>query len=79
MQSIRYRFLTRFLLTLLACLALPWQGQIFAQEARGTIVGVVTDVTGAAIPAATVTVTNVAMGTTLPYKRMPSVSPRRLY
>jgi outer membrane receptor protein involved in Fe transport len=65
MKANRYRTLNGLAFLVLACLALPWQGQLFAQEARGTIVGVVTDVTGAAIPGATVTVTNVAMGTTL--------------
>ena len=34
-----------------------------AQEARGTIVGTVKDASGAVIPGATITVTNVAMGT----------------
>ena len=36
----------------------------WAQEARGTIVGRVTDASGAAVPAATVTVTSQSMGTT---------------
>lgn len=54
------------LLVLLACGALvgPWQDQGLAQEARGTIVGRVSDATGAVIPGATVDVSNKAMGTT---------------
>ena len=36
-----------------------------AQEARGTILGTVRDATGGVIPGATVTITNVAMGTTV--------------
>jgi len=44
-------------------IALTCQESLHAQEARGTIVGRVTDPTGAAIPGATVTVTSKAMGT----------------
>lgn len=49
----------------LFCLAMlvTWQGSLTAQEARGTIVGRVTDASGAAIPGATVTVTSKSMGT----------------
>jgi hypothetical protein len=49
----------------LVCLvaAMTWQQSLLAQEARGTIVGRVTDPTGAAIPGATVTVTSKTMGT----------------
>ncbi|MFB3828817.1 MAG: carboxypeptidase regulatory-like domain-containing protein [Bryobacteraceae bacterium] len=38
-------------------------GAVSAQEARGTIVGRITDPSGAVVPGATVTVTNTAMGT----------------
>lgn len=55
------------LLVLLTCAALttPWQDRLVAQEARGTIVGSVVDPSGAAIPGASVAVTNKAMGTKL--------------
>jgi hypothetical protein len=54
-------------LILLACAALvaPWQERLFAQEARGAIVGRVTDPQDAVIPRASVVVTNKAMGTRL--------------
>jgi hypothetical protein len=42
-----------------------WQAQLPAQEARGTIVGQVTDPQNAVIPGASVVVTNTAMGTKL--------------
>jgi hypothetical protein len=50
---------------LLACAALlaPWQGRLYAQDPRGTIVGKVTDPTGAVIPGATVQVVSKTMGT----------------
>lgn len=44
-------------------LAALWQAPAWAQEARGTIVGSVLDPSGAAIPGASVVVTNMAMGT----------------
>ncbi|HEY8551747.1 MAG TPA: TonB-dependent receptor [Vicinamibacterales bacterium] len=50
------------------CLAIAWcllagpAGLAFAQEARGTIQGKVTDQSGAVVPGATVTVVNVATG-----------------
>ena len=52
-----------FVVGVVVCLlagSLAW-----SQEARGTILGNVTDSSGAAIPAAPVTVTNKAMGTKL--------------
>ena len=54
-------------LLLLACLVLlaPWQERLFAQEARGAIVGRITDPQNAVIPKASVVVTNKAMGTKL--------------
>ena len=52
-----------FSLLLLAALIAPWQGQLAAQEARGTILGQLTDPSGAAIPGASVVITNKAMGT----------------
>jgi hypothetical protein len=52
---------------LLACAALlvPLQNQLLAQEARGSIAGSVADPSGAAIPGASVVVSNKAMGTRL--------------
>ncbi len=49
----------------LACAALlgPWQSQLSAQDPRGTIVGRVSDQTGAVIPGATVEVLSKTMGT----------------
>ena len=46
-----------------AALAAP--AAAVAQEARGTILGTVKDASGGVIPGATVTITNVAMGTTV--------------
>ena len=43
--------------------AVLFAGIVSAQETRGTIVGRITDPSGAVIPGATVTVTNTAMGT----------------
>ena len=40
----------------------------FAQEARGTITGKVTDAEKAVVPGASVTITNVAMGTSIAVK-----------
>ncbi len=61
----RFR-ICRTLLILLACavLAATWQQGLFAQEARGTIMGRVLDAAKAVIPAATVRVTNVDQGIT---------------
>ena len=51
-------------LAMIALLCLGWLAPSApAQESRGTIVGRVTDQTGAAIPGANVTVTSQAMGT----------------
>jgi len=51
-------------LVVLACLVGLLQApDVFAQEARGTIVGVVKDVSGGVVPGAEVKVTNKAMGT----------------
>jgi hypothetical protein len=60
----RLRSSWTLLLILLACaaLVLPWQ-QLVAQETRGSIVGRVTDQSGAVLPGATVEITNKAMGT----------------
>lgn len=52
----------RVLVCLLA--SFLFAGLISAQETRGTIVGRITDPTGAVVPGATVVVTNTAMGTT---------------
>lgn len=41
-----------------SCLVLLFAVSVFAQSERGTIVGVVTDSTGAVVPGATVTITN---------------------
>jgi Carboxypeptidase regulatory-like domain len=49
-----------------ATLTLPWQDRLFAQEFRGTISGVVTDPSGAAIPGAKLTVTETHTGTRIP-------------
>jgi len=53
------------LLLLLACAALvaPLQQQLYAQEARGTIVGKVTDPSDAVVPGATIEVISKARGT----------------
>jgi hypothetical protein len=55
------------ILVLLAGLAAitPWQEQLLAQEARGTIMGRVLDAAQAVIPGALVKITNVAQGTTI--------------
>jgi hypothetical protein len=60
----RLRSSWTLLLILLACAALvvPWQ-QLVAQETRGSIVGKVSDQSGAVLPGATVEITNKAMGT----------------
>ena len=61
----RLRASWTLLVILLACAALvaPLQQQSFAQETRGSIVGKVTDQSGAVLPGATVEITNKAMGT----------------
>jgi hypothetical protein len=51
-----------------ALAALAGAGIALAQETRGTIVGRVTDASGAVIPGAQVLVTNKAMGTKIPVK-----------
>ena len=56
----RFQRTSIFLLLLLACAV-----QLVAQESRGTIVGTVTDPSGAVVPGASVQVVNVAMGTKL--------------
>lgn len=62
-----FRFGSTALLVLLGCAALlpPYANRALAQEARGTVTGTILDPTGAAIPSATVVVTNIAMGTRL--------------
>ncbi len=55
--------MSRRILSLIALLALFAGGVIWAQDSRGTIMGRITDPSGAVIPAATVVVTNDAMGT----------------
>ena len=61
----RLRASCSILLFLLVCAALaPWQKQLYAQEARGTILGRVFDASKAVVPNATVKITNVAQGTT---------------
>ena len=59
------RFLHKVMLILLACAVLlaPLQNRLLAQESRGTIVGKVSDPSGAVVPGATVTVVNRSMGT----------------
>src|SRR4030095_6446875 len=47
-------------------LVVGFAGATGAQEARGTITGTVRDSSKAVIPGATVTVTNIAMGTSVP-------------
>lgn len=61
MQSIS-RHSARFLLAICIAMLLS-QASLLAQEARGSIVGKVTDPTGAVVPGATVQVINKAMGT----------------
>jgi hypothetical protein len=63
----RFRLGCTVLLVLLACAALitPWPDRLVAQEARGGITGSVVDPSGAAIPGASVIVSNKAMGTRL--------------
>jgi outer membrane receptor protein involved in Fe transport len=51
----------RFITLLMLCLTLPFTA--LAQSSNGSISGIVTDDTGAAIPGVTVTATNVATGT----------------
>jgi protocatechuate 3,4-dioxygenase beta subunit len=53
-----------FTIALAVTVAATWQGPLAAQEARGTIMGQVTDQSGAAVPGATVAITNKAMGAT---------------
>jgi hypothetical protein len=53
----------RFLLTVFCLLALSLSPVAFGQSVYGSIYGTVTDATGAAIPGANVTVTDVAKGT----------------
>ncbi len=53
-------------LTLGLVLLLAFAGAAGAQEARGTITGTVRDSSKAVIPGASVTITNVAMGTSVP-------------
>jgi len=48
-----------------AAVVATWPGQLHAQEARGTIIGRVSDPSGAVIPGASVQVMNKAMGTEL--------------
>jgi hypothetical protein len=57
----------RLLLILLAGTAIfaPWQAGLYAQEARGTILGRVFDAQKAVVPNATIKITNVAQGTTI--------------
>jgi hypothetical protein len=57
MRSARWMFVA------MAMLAFP--GTLPAQEARATIAGTVTDTSGGVVPGATVTITNVAMGTSV--------------
>jgi hypothetical protein len=61
MRGVRYQLL----LILLACAVLlaPLGNQLIAQESRGSIVGKVSDPTGAVVPGATVTVVSKTMGT----------------
>jgi hypothetical protein len=63
----RLRASWALLLVLLAGAALvaPWQEHLYAQEARGTILGRVFDAQKAVVPKATVKITNVAQGTTI--------------
>ena len=49
-----------------AVLLLALAGTAVAQEARGTITGTVRDASKGVIPGASVTITNVAMGTSVP-------------
>ncbi len=56
--------MTRLLRTLVTCaFVIAVAGVTFAQEARGTITGTVRDTSRSVVPGATVTVTNLAMGT----------------
>jgi len=66
-------------ITLLVLIALILGSAASAQEARGTIVGTIADQTGAVIPAATVTITNIAMGTTQKVQANESGSYQALY
>lgn len=61
MQKARYLWF--FIIFMVAAWSLVNAAALPAQEARGTIAGKVTDPTKAVIPGATVTITNIAMGT----------------
>jgi len=63
MQSRFLRFSAMLILLGFAVLLAPQPEQLLAQEARGTIVGKITDQSGGVVPGATVEVTNKAMGT----------------
>ena len=55
----------RFLFTAICLLALSQSSVAFGQSVYGSIYGTVTDATGAVVPGANVTVTDVAKGTTV--------------
>src|SRR5437899_3659817 len=59
MISLRHRFLSSVALTVLLCAA-----PAYSQPSTGRLSGVVHDATGAAVPGATVTITNVATNAT---------------
>src|SRR5208337_221670 len=56
------RWRTCLAVLFVAMLAIVWPQTAFSQQVSGTISGFVTDQTGAAIPGATVTATNVQTG-----------------